>query len=227
VSATPSGASVPDYGWKSAAAAHSNDYLQPNILKLVSEATTGIVKPRVFDAGCGNGVLLAALRDAGYSVAGCDMSDSGLVHARSSLPSDVRVEKLSVCDDMRALFGSEWDVVVSTEVIEHLYDPRLFLQRAVELLRPEGTLVLSTPYHGYLKNLALSISGKWDAHLAPLWDGGHIKFWSYRSLGQLLEEFGFTDIRFAGAGRVPYLWKSMIITGRTPSSPRNLKSSPQ
>jgi len=75
-------------------------------------------------------------------------------------------------------------------------------------------LVISTPYHGYIKNLALSVFDKWDSHHTPLWHGGHIKFWSRKTLTQLLEDNGFKVIGFSGVGRIPYLWKSMILIAK-------------
>ena len=71
---------------------------------------------------------------------------------------------------------------------------------------------------GYLKNCALAISGKLDAHFTALWDGGHIKFWSRRTLTALLQEAGFQVVSFRGAGRCPWLWKSMLIAARKPLS---------
>ncbi len=65
--------------------------------------------------------------------------------------------------------------------------------------------------------MALPLFNKWDRHLNPLWDGGHIKFWSRISLGQLLSEGGFTNIQFRGAGRLPYVWMSMIMSGDRPT----------
>jgi hypothetical protein len=44
---------------------------------------------------------------------------------------------------------------------------------------------------------------------AELWSGGHIKFWSRKTLTQLLADSGFINIRFEGLGSVPYVWKSM------------------
>ena len=76
--------------------------------------------------------------------------------------------------------------------------------------------IISTPYHGYWKNLALALSGRMDAHFTALWDHGHIKFWSRRTLGDLLREAGFVDIRFWRVGRVPALAKSMIVMARKP-----------
>ena len=113
--------------------------------------------------------------------------------------------------------AESFDVVVSTEVVEHLYRPRQLVQNAFRLLKPSGHFIVSTPYHGWLKNVVLALSGKMDNHFTALWDGGHIKFWSRETLSALLTEKGFTDLRFVGAGRVPYIWKSMILIARKPA----------
>ncbi|MBL4901134.1 MAG: methyltransferase domain-containing protein, partial [Desulfocapsa sp.] len=77
-------------------------------------------------------------------------------------------------------------MVISSEVVEHIYDPRLYANNISKLLKPSGILLISTPYHGYLKNIALALAGAWDKHFTALWDGGHIKFWSYCTLKELL-----------------------------------------
>ncbi len=102
------------------------------------------------------------------------------------------------------------------EVVEHVYDPKAFAAGIVKLLKPGGRLLLTTPYHGYLKNLAIALAGRFDRHVAPLWNGGHIKFWSRTTLSQLLMDSGLIDVRFEGVGRVPYFWKSMVLTARKP-----------
>lgn len=207
-----------DYGWKSDARAPSHSYLEPVVLRLIAKAcsnTSGRQAPaKVFDAGCGNGVLLGSLKGAGYTVAGCDSSEAGIAIAHQALGNDVRLECLSVYDDLAASFGCDWDFVVATEVIEHLYAPREFLGRARALLRLGGTLILSTPYHGYLKNLVMAVTGTLDAHFTALWDGGHIKFWSYHTLTKVLQEERFEGFHFTGAGRFSWLWKSMIVSSQ-------------
>ena len=105
-------------------------------------------------------------------------------------------------------------VVLSLEVVEHVYDPRRCAATVFSLLEPGGTAIVSAPYHSYIKNLALAISGKMDAHFTALWDRGHIKFWYYNSLSTLLSEAGFEDIRFERVGRIPRLAKSIIAIAR-------------
>jgi SAM-dependent methyltransferase len=208
------------YSWATSTPEVSHAYLDRRVLYALAQSLEGpssnSTHARVFDAGCGNGALLARLHEQGHSVAGCEMSSSGVEIARRTLGPDVRIECMSVYDDLAASFGSTWDAVVSTEVVEHLFEPRLFIKRIREMLKPHGVLVLSTPYHGYLKNLALAVAGAWDKHHTPLWDGGHIKFWSFATIKQLLREAGFIDFRFYGAGRLPWLWKSMVIACRLP-----------
>lgn len=117
-------------------------------------------------------------------------------------------------DDLLELFGKPFDAIVSLEVVEHLYDPTTFAQRMYQALKPGGRLIISTPYHGWLKNVVIALRGKHDHHFNPLIVGGHIKFWSRSTLSRLLTAAGFEIERFTGAGRLPYLWKSMILTAR-------------
>jgi hypothetical protein len=78
-------------------------------------------------------------------------------------------------------------------------------------MRAGGLAIVSTPYHGYWKNLSLSlVPGAWDRHHHPLRDHGHIKFWSIPSMRALLSAAGFRQVSFLRAGRVRPLAKAMI-----------------
>ena len=162
------------------------------------------------DAGCGEGSFCEHLELLGFHASGFDVSASGAAIAAERARTG-RVVRASAYDDLRRTFGRGFDVVTALEVIEHLYAPRLFLQRARELLAPGAPLILSTPYHGYLKNLALAATGKLDDHFTALWDGGHIKFFSPRTIRLILEECGYRIVRIRGVGRLPGLWKSMVV----------------
>jgi 2-polyprenyl-3-methyl-5-hydroxy-6-metoxy-1,4-benzoquinol methylase len=165
----------------------------------------------VLDIGCGNGAILAEIQHHGsWSLFGIDSSESAVSLARSQ---GFDIQLADATHDLVSLFEKHrFDLVISVEVIEHVYDPRGLLRQAHTLLRPHGRLLVTTPYHGYLKNLLISAIGKSDSHYNPLWDCGHIKFWSRKTLSAAMEETGFDSIQFYGAGRFPFLWKSMVVT---------------
>jgi 2-polyprenyl-6-hydroxyphenyl methylase/3-demethylubiquinone-9 3-methyltransferase len=153
---------------------HAPTYLLPRVFSILdSETRAGAVK-RVFDLGCGNGSLAGELAGRGFQVVGVDPSREGIEQARGSL-LNVQLEEGSSEDDLAAKYG-HFPIVLSLEVIEHVYAPRKFAGRVWDLLEPGGLAVISTPYHGYLKNIALAVFNKMDWHWTALWDHGHIKF---------------------------------------------------
>lgn len=85
-----------------------------------------------------------------------------------------------------------------------------FIRTFSALLEPGGMGVMATPYHGYLKNLALVASGKFDDHFNPLWEGGHLKFFSHAKLRQLFDAAGFRRCELHRIGRVPVFAKSTL-----------------
>ena len=64
----------------------------------------------------------------------------------------------------------------------------------------------------------ISVFNKWDAHHGVHWDGGHIKFFSVRTLKRMVLDHGFEDIRFRFFGRVAILWKNMVCIARKPAT---------
>lgn len=165
------------------------------------------------DLGCGNGYLASRLGASGLRVTGIDASASGLAIANRNYATDkVRFVRAEIGTDLVTLLpaGLRYDLVVSSDVIEHLYRPATLIETAAALLKPGGHLIIGTPYHGYLKNLAISALNQWDAHHGVHWDGGHIKFFSERTLRSMVVQHGFKQARFHFYGRMPWLWKHMI-----------------
>ena len=191
-----------------------HEHFMPHLMEMCGSFST---KRRVLDVGCGNGFTAGLLLDKGYDVVGIDTSRDGIEIARDTYPQG-RFEILSAeTGNLLSLLNCQpFDLVVSTEVIEHVYDPHAFVLACYAALRPGGRFICSTPYHGYLKNLALALFNRWDRHANPLWRGGHIKFWSRKTLSQLFTDAGFVNLQFRGAGRMPYLWMTMLMSGERP-----------
>ena len=211
---TPKYADYTEWQYDDADRVSTASYLLGPVLKLAGPLRKGM---RVLDAGCGNGYYAGEFLKRGCRVVGVDLSESGVAQARRQFTQG-RFEVVPVDDELLGHLGEDpFDLVISTEVIEHLMWPKKFVAAIYRALKPGGRFVVTTPYHGYLKALAIAASGKADLHYNPLWDGGHIKFWSRRTTTVLLEQAGFRNVQFAGAGRFPYLWKSLVMSGDRPA----------
>ena len=192
------------YGWASADRTDAHAYILPAIIKLLPDSK----KLNILDAGCGNGYVAGKLAALGHHVVGIDQAEDGIAIAQATYPN-LNFEVRSVYDDLKGLM-TDVDLVISSEVIEHLFYPQRFIRNLYDVIRPGGHIILTTPYHGYLKNLLIGMFGLWDQHHTIDWEGGHIKFFSKKSLSRLLRSNGFVEIVYRNAGRIPFLWKSMV-----------------
>jgi len=199
---------ISGYKWNYAHESCAHKYLLPQIYKLLDEIDWKDNNKRIFDLGCGNGATAKNLTNKGFDVTGVDPSTEGIAQIYAKTPN-LKLYEGSCYEPLDKKYG-KYPVVISLEVIEHIYSPRKFANCVYSLLEKNGTAIISTPYHGYLKNLAISITGKMDAHFTALWDNGHIKFWSERTLSILLKEVGFNNIHFKRIGRVSCIAKAMI-----------------
>jgi SAM-dependent methyltransferase len=199
-----------DYGFTNNEPSHTFFYLQAALLSMLNKNTNRCI----LDLGCGNGHLVNYLNKQGHNAYGTDASENGIAIAKKEYPDRFFVQDLSTDKLPAELQNLPFDTIISTEVIEHLYNPDGFIDFCKNALQPNGEIIISTPYHGYWKNLALAIFDKWDSHHSPTWLGGHIKFWSRRTLSKLLIDNGFSIVAFKGCGRIPYFWKSMVIKAK-------------
>jgi 2-polyprenyl-3-methyl-5-hydroxy-6-metoxy-1,4-benzoquinol methylase len=161
---------------------------------------------RVLDVGCGPGFLMARLLAGGASVTGMDISSLSLEAASRRCPG-VDLHLFSADEAPWPFDDHIFDAVVSLEVVEHLLTPSRFFAEAQRVLKPGGQLIVSTPYHGRLKNLALSAKG-FDRHFDV--NGAHIRFFTPRALKRAYTTAGFAQPRIIYYGRVRPLAHGMV-----------------
>lgn len=145
-----------------------------------------------FEVGCGNGDLLAALRDDGWAVAGVDISSHAV---------EVAEKKHGLIIGRGSLLDTHYrdeffDVVIMKHALEHAHDPLATLKEAFRILRPGGALIIWVPKLGSIED---KIFGRyWYLFNIPL----HLYHFSRESLRRYLEEAGFR-VAAVELGRVP------------------------
>ena len=164
---------------------------------------------RVLDLGCGAGRFVAALARAGADPVGVELAENALERARRNAPgADLR---LLEPDGSVPLEHASVDLVWCSEVLEHAADGQHLLLEARRVLRSGGRLLVTVPFHGRLKAAAIALT-RFEAHFDP--QGQHLRFFTRRSLGRMLADAGFDDLRIEAAGGPPLLRESLVARGR-------------
>lgn len=177
------------------------------------------VEGDLLDFGAGTGGLLHHLTDSGLA---CRMTGADILSKPDSLPNAIQWMQadlnypLPVADD-------SFDVIVSSEVIEHLENPRAVFREFSRLLRPQGKLIVTTPNQESIRSLlALLIQG----HFVAFGDNcypAHITALLRKDFERICNETGFAPPQFSytnlgGLPKAPHIpWQKIslgLLTGR-------------
>jgi len=147
---------------------------------------------RLLDVGFGAGTFLEAARRASWKTAGVEVSLPAVEHARA-LGFDVVHGRLQDAQYPDASF----DVVVASEIVEHIIDARPLLREIARVLRPGGLLWATTPHGRGLSSRLLGAS--WSVVTPP----EHVQLFSIRGMTQLLRACGFAQVSISAEGINP------------------------
>jgi len=131
---------------------HAEEELRWNRIRMAVEqhAASMAGKAEILDFGCGRGWMSSRLAEMG-KVLGVDLSNEAIETARSRYPG-IEFSCIDASDSRRVTLDRQFDVVVSSEVIEHVLKQEEYIQNIISLLKPGGLLVLTTP------------NGRWKEH---------------------------------------------------------------
>jgi 2-polyprenyl-6-hydroxyphenyl methylase/3-demethylubiquinone-9 3-methyltransferase len=186
---------------------HHTPSITKSIEKILKRTTKSTFEH--VDVGCGNGFITSKIRKYFKTSIGIDLSKQGIYFANKNYKSKNLKFYLK---DMQSLINEKkkFDYVTTIEVIEHQYDPFKFMECLEKILKKNGYLLITTPFHGYFKNLIMSIFGLMDNHFTALWNHGHIKFFSIKTLKKLISNYKFEIVDISYSGRIYPLSSSMI-----------------
>ena len=146
------------YWARADAGAPARDPTTPQRERLLLESLGSYTATRtVLDAGCGSGYFLERLQRVGYEVTGIDISEEALKLARVRVGAEVPLYRHCLDEPPWPVADEAFDAVWSSEVIEHVYGVYEYAAEANRVLRDGGHLILTTPYHGRLKNVVVAL----------------------------------------------------------------------
>jgi 2-polyprenyl-3-methyl-5-hydroxy-6-metoxy-1,4-benzoquinol methylase len=200
-----------DKYWASGIDVSNYDGTTNERIRLLLETTHSYLKPgdNVLDLGCGAGRFTEEMRKAGYRAIGMDISEAALRVAKVHAPDcDFKILK---ADGTIPVTEESFDAVWTSEVIEHILNVEAFLKEIHRVLKRSGILIMTTPYHGLLKNLLIA-TFRFDKHFDP--EGLHIRFFDRKGLERCLGKAHFDTMSFRGIGRVWKLYRTWFIIAR-------------
>jgi SAM-dependent methyltransferase len=145
----------------------------------------------VLEAGCGEGYGAGLLAEVAAGVLALDLDPMTAAHVARRYPRAGVARANLVALPVR---DGSCDVVVSLQVIEHLWEQERFLRECFRVLRPGGALLLSTPNR-------LTFSPGRDTPLNPF----HTRELSAAELAGLVRDAGFADVEVHGLHHGPRL----------------------
>lgn len=125
---------ISGYKWQDGEHSQAHSFILPvldNILKDLKKSDT-----RLFDLGCGNGSISNYLHQKGYDVSGIDPSEQGIQQAKVNYPH-LNLSVGSAYDNLAEQYGT-FPLVISLEVVEHVYAPRDYAKTLFDLTESGG-----------------------------------------------------------------------------------------
>jgi methionine biosynthesis protein MetW len=167
---------------------------------------------RLLDVGCGSGIIGHFIRTRIKEIYGIDRFPKELKAARGM---GLKTKKINLDIEKFPFQEDYFDVITCLDVIEHVKDPRFLLKNINNVLRKKGLLIVSTPNIRFTDHLVkLVFNGQFPKTSIDTseYDGGHIHFFTFRDLEELLVMTGFSVKRKEGIINKPERgWKGRVI----------------
>lgn len=149
---------------------------------------------QLLDFGCGSGGFLVELKTAGFDVMGLELNKALAHHVQSVLEIPTYQGLITDPD----FPDRKFDVIVSSQVFEHLVDPRSTLVELRDHLAPSGLILIEVPNLHHIKE---------RLRRGAVMDDSHLFYFNRHSLPRLLRDQGFSVLRIQEGAR-PYRFLS-------------------
>ena len=162
---------------------------------------------RMLDVGCGRAALGEAVQQLGWEVWGIEENREACATARTRIPHLIEGNLLDTEYVRQSLGETQFDALVFSDVLEHLYDPRSVLESYLRYLKPGGRVLISVPNAVVWTNRIQWLLGRINYQDTGVMDRTHIRFFTFRTTRQLVEAAG---CRMDRVDFTPYLVRAVL-----------------
>ncbi len=164
-------------------------------------------KPVALDIGCGSGALSEAVRKKGYTVWGIETNTDAAQKAAGRIDRVIKADCTDFESIKKELAGSSFDIIIFSDVLEHLYDPFYVLKEYSRFLRQGGRLLISVPNMAVWTVRLNLLFGRFKYANTGIMDRTHIRFFTFKSARQLVNAAGYAITK---TDYTPFLIRSML-----------------
>jgi 2-polyprenyl-3-methyl-5-hydroxy-6-metoxy-1,4-benzoquinol methylase len=152
---------------------------------------------KILEIGCSEGKFGQLLKGTSNAeIWGVEMNESAAIAAKKNIDTVVYGDFFDIEGKLPSRY---FDCIVCNDVIEHIFDPWLFLRKVTRLLSDEGYVVCSIPNVRYVGNLVeLLIKKDWEYKRSGILDITHCRFYTKKSMIRLFESSGFSVLNIKG-----------------------------
>ena len=198
-----------DFGYPDIFTRVRSDLAERNLHWLKALLKFRLPPAEVLELGCAHGSFVALMRQAGFHAAGTEMSPWVVDFARKTFAIPVYAGPVESLD----LPAASLDCIALMDVLEHLPEPAATMRRCLELLKPDGLLLIQTPcfIEGRSHEALVATNSPF---LEQLKTDEHLFLFSQRSVADFFRRLGAEHIRFEAAIFSQY--DMFFVASRTP-----------
>lgn len=171
---------------------------------LLRQVGTGL---KILDVGCGYGQNGAAMMKKNNIVFGVDLSPLAIEKAKKRLTCAVVADFSRPETIPEEIKGEKFDMVVFSDILEHVYNPLSLIRNARPLMKENAILLVSVPNIANWLNRLQLLLGSWEYTVSGIMDRTHIRFFTLKSIKRLIQTAGF-DVTNVCA--TPYLLRGLV-----------------
>lgn len=183
-----------NFGFPDISVRARNDLTERNLHWLKTLMKYRLAPANVVEIGCAHGSFVALLRQVGYQASGVEMSPWVVEFGKHTFAIPIEVGPI---EDLKIPAGS-LDVIALMDVIEHLPDPAATMRHCLDLLRPNGILLIQTPQFREGVQYDDLLASK-SIFLDQLKADEHLYLFSERSITAFFQRLGAEHINFEPA----------------------------